>query len=52
MEKIIALSEKELEHLKALIGKDIGWHKKYGNADKEQVARDIYKKLVEEVPNA
>ncbi len=44
-ENILLLSFKEIEHLKNLLGKDIGWHKKYGNQDKEQIAKDIYQKI-------
>lgn len=42
---MIQFTQQELAHLKMLIGKDIGWQKKY-NTGKEQIARDIYGKII------
>lgn len=36
---------KEIQHAKNLFGKDIGWHKKYNNLEKEHVAKSLYEKF-------
>lgn len=43
------LTDEELRHLLALMGKDMGWHAKYKNAKKVQIAKDIYGKVKQEV---
>ena len=45
---MIDFTPDELTHLKMLMGKDIGWQRKY-NTGKEQLARDIYGKVVKEM---
>lgn len=42
------LTQEELEHLKQLMGKEIGWQIKH-KVGKEQLCRDIYGKIVKQL---